>query len=101
MFRNNRTFWHRIAHSMQSAAGSSFKEVTMELGGKSPLIICDDADINKDKPSPQGGNISDDILTHLFVIDRVRTHSCAVNRLFWIGNIAVKLGTIPYDLAVF
>ncbi|MBS9780407.1 MAG: betaine-aldehyde dehydrogenase [Moraxellaceae bacterium] len=32
---------------MASSALSSLKEVTMELGGKSPLIICDDADINK------------------------------------------------------
>ncbi|KAA8733228.1 betaine-aldehyde dehydrogenase [Acinetobacter qingfengensis] len=32
---------------MASAASSTLKEVTMELGGKSPLIICDDADINK------------------------------------------------------
>ena len=32
---------------MASAAASSLKEVTMELGGKSPLIICEDADINK------------------------------------------------------
>lgn len=31
---------------MASAASSSLKEVTMELGGKSPLIICDDADID-------------------------------------------------------
>lgn len=30
---------------MATAASSSLKEVTMELGGKSPLIICDDADI--------------------------------------------------------
>ncbi|WP_010113901.1 betaine-aldehyde dehydrogenase [Acinetobacter sp. P8-3-8] len=32
---------------MASAAASSLKEITMELGGKSPLIICDDADIDK------------------------------------------------------
>ena len=31
---------------MAQAAASSLKEVTMELGGKSPLIICADADIN-------------------------------------------------------
>lgn len=32
---------------MASAAGSTLKEVTMELGGKSALIICEDADLNK------------------------------------------------------
>lgn len=32
---------------MASAAGSTLKDVTMELGGKSPLIICDDADLDK------------------------------------------------------
>ncbi|MGG7305521.1 aldehyde dehydrogenase family protein, partial [Klebsiella pneumoniae] len=32
---------------MASAAGSTLKEVTMELGGKSPLIICEDADLNR------------------------------------------------------
>ncbi len=31
---------------MANAAGSSLKEVTMELGGKSPLIIFDDADLD-------------------------------------------------------
>ena len=31
---------------MASAAGSTLKDVTMELGGKSPLLICDDADID-------------------------------------------------------
>ncbi|ATV42165.1 betaine-aldehyde dehydrogenase [Pectobacterium sp. CHL-2024] len=32
---------------MGNAAGSTLKEVTMELGGKSPLIIFDDADLDK------------------------------------------------------
>ncbi|MFH8136087.1 betaine-aldehyde dehydrogenase [Pantoea osteomyelitidis] len=31
---------------MANAAGSTLKDVTMELGGKSPLIIFDDADLN-------------------------------------------------------
>jgi NAD-dependent aldehyde dehydrogenases len=31
---------------MAQAANSSLKEVTMELGGKSPLIICEDADLD-------------------------------------------------------
>ncbi|WP_406812492.1 betaine-aldehyde dehydrogenase [Histophilus somni] len=30
-----------------TATASTLKEVTMELGGKSPLIICDDADLDK------------------------------------------------------
>ncbi|MDC9593416.1 betaine-aldehyde dehydrogenase [Xenorhabdus sp. IM139775] len=32
---------------MADASGSSLKEVTMELGGKSPLIIFDDADLDR------------------------------------------------------
>ena len=32
---------------MASAAASSLKEVTMELGGKSPLIVCEDADLDR------------------------------------------------------
>ncbi|MCI0916129.1 betaine-aldehyde dehydrogenase [Pseudomonas stutzeri] len=32
---------------MASAASSSLKEVTMELGGKSPLIVCEDADLER------------------------------------------------------
>ena len=32
---------------MASAAGSTLKEVTMELGGKSPLIICADANLER------------------------------------------------------
>jgi betaine-aldehyde dehydrogenase len=32
---------------MASASSSSLKEVTMELGGKSPLIICEDADLSR------------------------------------------------------
>src|SRR5690606_12523468 len=31
---------------MAQAANSSLKEVTMELGGTSPLIICEDADLD-------------------------------------------------------
>ena len=31
---------------MANAAGSTLKDVTMELGGKSPLIICEDADLD-------------------------------------------------------
>ncbi|GHC31999.1 betaine-aldehyde dehydrogenase [Aidingimonas halophila] len=32
---------------MSAAAGSSLKDVTMELGGKSPLIVFDDADLDR------------------------------------------------------
>lgn len=32
---------------MQAAARSILKQVSLELGGKSPLIIFDDADIDK------------------------------------------------------
>ncbi|SFL34164.1 betaine-aldehyde dehydrogenase [Methylobacterium pseudosasicola] len=32
---------------MAGAAGSTLKEVTMELGGKSPLIVLDDADLDR------------------------------------------------------
>lgn len=32
---------------MAAAAGSTLKEVTMELGGKSPLIVFDDADLDR------------------------------------------------------
>jgi len=35
---------HRI---MEAAAQSNLKKVTLELGGKSPAIICEDADIDK------------------------------------------------------
>lgn len=31
---------------MANSAASSLKEVTMELGGKSPLVIFDDADLD-------------------------------------------------------
>jgi aldehyde dehydrogenase (NAD+) len=32
---------------MAAAAKSNLKKVTMELGGKSPFIICADADVDK------------------------------------------------------
>ena len=32
---------------MQAAAKSNLKQVSLELGGKSPLIIFDDADVDK------------------------------------------------------
>ncbi|MBD5804712.1 NAD/NADP-dependent betaine aldehyde dehydrogenase [Azoarcus sp. Aa7] len=32
---------------MAAASGSTLKEVTMELGGKSPLVVCDDADLDR------------------------------------------------------
>ena len=31
---------------MEASAQSNLKPVTLELGGKSPLIICDDADMD-------------------------------------------------------
>ncbi|XP_023319928.1 aldehyde dehydrogenase, mitochondrial isoform X2 [Eurytemora carolleeae] len=37
-----------VGHIIQNAAGSSnLKRVTLELGGKSPLIVLDDADLDK------------------------------------------------------
>lgn len=32
---------------MKDAASSNLKNVTLELGGKSPTVICEDADIEK------------------------------------------------------
>lgn len=32
---------------MAAASGSTLKEVTMELGGKSPLVVCADADLDR------------------------------------------------------
>lgn len=34
-------------HVMKAAAESNMKKVTLELGGKSPFIICEDADIDR------------------------------------------------------
>lgn len=32
---------------LQLAARSNLKQVTLELGGKSPFIVCEDADVDK------------------------------------------------------
>lgn len=32
---------------MRAAANSNLKPVSLELGGKSPMIVFDDADVNK------------------------------------------------------
>jgi hypothetical protein len=37
----------RAPYPCAAAAKSNLKRVTLELGGKSPLIVCDDADIEK------------------------------------------------------
>jgi len=36
-----------VGHSILRAAASTIKKVTLELGGKSPVIICDDADLDR------------------------------------------------------
>ena len=41
---------------MASASASSLKDVTMELGGKSPLIIFDDADLDRIVPGADTGH---------------------------------------------
>mmetsp|Transcript_11036 Transcript_11036/g.41148 ORF Transcript_11036/g.41148 Transcript_11036/m.41148 type:complete len:523 (-) Transcript_11036:74-1642(-) len=40
---------------MKAAADSNLKKVTLELGGKSPLIICDDADLDTAVELANGG----------------------------------------------
>lgn len=36
---------------MAAAAESNLKETSLELGGKSPVIVCPDVDIDKVRPS--------------------------------------------------
>jgi len=36
-----------VGHEIMSTAAAHFKRVTLELGGKSPLVVCADADIDK------------------------------------------------------
>lgn len=43
---------HKIIHM---AANSNMKRVTLELGGKSPLIVCEDADLDKAAEIASGG----------------------------------------------
>ena len=63
---------------MASAAGSTLKDVTMELGGKSPLIICDDADIDLAADIAMMANFYSSgqvctIGTRVFVPNRIKT----------------------------
>lgn len=65
---------------MQSAA-SNLKEVTMELGGKSPLIVFDDADISQAVSAAMLGNFytQGEICTNctrVFVHEKVMTQFC-------------------------
>ncbi len=46
----------RTGKKVMAAAASSLKEVTMELGGKSPLIVFDDADIDNAVSAAMLGN---------------------------------------------
>ncbi len=55
---------------MASAASSSLKEVTMELGGKSPLIVCDDADL------PRAADIA--VMANFFSSGQVCTNGTRV-----------------------
>ncbi|GAB2783810.1 betaine-aldehyde dehydrogenase [Halomonas shantousis] len=41
---------------MSAAAGSTLKDVTMELGGKSPMIVFDDADLDRAADAAMMGN---------------------------------------------
>lgn len=45
---------HRV---MQAAATSNLKAVTLELGGKSPFIVFDDADVDQIAPLALAGSL--------------------------------------------
>ena len=43
-FTGSSAMGHKI---IQMSAASNMKKVTLELGGKSPMIVCDDADLDQ------------------------------------------------------
>lgn len=55
VFTGSTATGHKI---VQYSAESNLKKVTLELGGKSPLIICDDADLEAAADAAHGGLFS-------------------------------------------
>jgi len=50
---------------MRAAASSNLKPVSLELGGKSPVIVFDDADVNKAAELALLGILYNKVIFHL------------------------------------
>ena len=72
---------------MASAAGSSLKDVTMELGGKSPLIICENADLNLAADIAMMANFfsSGQVCTNGTRVFIPKSYSQLLKQSFWSG----------------
>lgn len=53
---------------MQAAATSNLKPVSLELGGKNPIIIFDDADLDKAAEFATFGNLTNKVQFSTFFI---------------------------------
>ena len=69
---------------MEAAAKSNLKPVTLELGGKSPLIICEDADLDVAVDIASTGNFFNMARTpQLFILHPSEESGCFVHCVYY------------------
>lgn len=85
VFTGSTNVGHKI---VKYSAESNLKKVTLELGGKSPIIICDDADLE------QAANIA-----HAGLFSNSGQVCCAASRIFVDAKIYDKFAKLCIDRA--
>jgi hypothetical protein len=89
---------------LELAARSNLKPVTLELGGKSPFIVCEDADINKAVEIAHFALFFNQVcaIDFHYVLKQIRECGVLAYALCWMlfrGNVAV-LDPVPSYMSV-
>ncbi|GAA5056001.1 aldehyde dehydrogenase family protein [Nocardia callitridis] len=94
---------YRVGRGIQSLAGDSFRKVTLELGGKAPQLVFDDADLELAMPWIAMGNFYHQgqvcaagtrVLAHESVVDQVTEGLIEAARQATIGDPFLPMSTM-------